>query len=126
MEATGIDAIAGGKLVLQFNCSPGTGYSWNMKTSGDTILAKKTETECKPDDAAAKGSGFTQTDTLHRSEVDAVKTEVESAGFTLDGAQCIDIDECVKNAAGCDVNAECVNLPGSVACSAELLVGVSL
>ena len=37
------------------------------------------------DHAAAKGAGFTQTDTLHRADADAVKSEILSAGFTLDG-----------------------------------------
>ncbi len=37
------------------------------------------------DYAAAKGTGFTQTDALHRAEADAVKTEVLAAGFVLDG-----------------------------------------
>jgi predicted methyltransferase len=35
------------------------------------------------DHAATAGSGFKDTDTLHRIDVDAVKKEVESAGFTL-------------------------------------------
>ena len=37
------------------------------------------------DHATAKGAGFTQTETLHRADVEAVKAEVISAGFTLDG-----------------------------------------
>ena len=37
------------------------------------------------DHAAAKGAGFTQTETLHRADVEAVKAEVLSAGFVLDG-----------------------------------------
>ena len=37
------------------------------------------------DHAAAKGSGFTATRTLHRVDPDAVKAEVLSAGFVLDG-----------------------------------------
>ncbi len=37
------------------------------------------------DHAAAKGAGFTVTRTLHRSDSDAVKAEVLSAGFVLDG-----------------------------------------
>ena len=37
------------------------------------------------DHAAAKGAGFTQTGTLHRADPDAVKQEILSAGFVLDG-----------------------------------------
>ncbi len=37
------------------------------------------------DHAARKGAGFDVTDTLHRTEADAVKAEVISAGFTFDG-----------------------------------------
>lgn len=37
------------------------------------------------DHAAAKGAGFSQTETLHRAEADAVKAEVIAAGFVLDG-----------------------------------------
>lgn len=38
------------------------------------------------DHAAAKGSGFTATSTLHRSDPDAVKTEVMAAGFEFVGS----------------------------------------
>jgi predicted methyltransferase len=38
------------------------------------------------DHAAAKGSGFSATSTLHRSEPDAVKTEVTAAGFEFVGS----------------------------------------
>jgi predicted methyltransferase len=38
------------------------------------------------DHAAEKGAGFTVTSTLHRSEPDAVKTEVTAAGFEFVGA----------------------------------------
>ncbi len=37
------------------------------------------------DHAAAKGAGFTQTNALHRADEDAVKAEILSAGFVLDG-----------------------------------------
>ena len=37
------------------------------------------------DHAAAKGAGFTQTETLHRAEKDAVKAEVLAVGFVFDG-----------------------------------------
>jgi predicted methyltransferase len=37
------------------------------------------------DHAASAGSGFQDTNTLHRIDVEAVKTEVESAGFKLTG-----------------------------------------
>ena len=37
------------------------------------------------DHAAAKGANFSVTETLHRSEADAVKKEVLEAGFVLDG-----------------------------------------
>ena len=37
------------------------------------------------DHAAAKGVGFSQTETLHRAESDAVKAEVLQAGFVFDG-----------------------------------------
>ena len=44
----------------------------------------------RPDDvidhAAEKGAGFTATSTLHRSEPDAVKTEVMAAGFEFVGS----------------------------------------
>ena len=38
------------------------------------------------DHAAAKGAGFSVTSTLHRSEPDAVKTEVMAAGFEFAGS----------------------------------------
>lgn len=38
------------------------------------------------DHAAEKGSGFSATSTLHRSDPDAVKTEVEAAGFKFVGS----------------------------------------
>jgi predicted methyltransferase len=38
------------------------------------------------DHAAEKGSGFTATSTLHRSDPDAVKTEVMAAGFEFAGS----------------------------------------
>jgi len=38
------------------------------------------------DHAAEKGAGFTVTSTLHRSDSDAVKTEVMAAGFKFDGS----------------------------------------
>ena len=38
------------------------------------------------DHATAKGAGFTATSTLHRSDPDAVKTEVMAAGFEFVGA----------------------------------------
>ena len=38
------------------------------------------------DHAAEKGAGFTVTSTLHRSDPDAVKTEVMTAGFKFEGA----------------------------------------
>ncbi len=37
------------------------------------------------DHAGEKGAGFTQTNTLHRADEDAVKAEILSAGFVLDG-----------------------------------------
>ena len=37
------------------------------------------------DRSAAKGVGFTVADSLHRSEADAAKAEIVSAGFTFDG-----------------------------------------
>ena len=37
------------------------------------------------DHAAAKGAGFSQTETLHRAEPGAVKAEILAAGFVLDG-----------------------------------------
>jgi predicted methyltransferase len=37
------------------------------------------------DHSAVTGSGFAATDTLHRVDEDAVKKEVEAAGFVLDG-----------------------------------------
>jgi predicted methyltransferase len=37
------------------------------------------------DHAAAKGTGFSQVETLHRVDADAVKKEVSAAGFVLDG-----------------------------------------
>ena len=37
------------------------------------------------DHASAKGTGFTTTKTLHRADAEAVKAEVLSAGFVLDG-----------------------------------------
>jgi predicted methyltransferase len=37
------------------------------------------------DHAAAKGAGFSQTETLHRADADAVKAEILQAGFKLDG-----------------------------------------
>ena len=38
------------------------------------------------DHTAEKGSGFRDTSTLHRSDAEAVKKEVESAGFKFEGA----------------------------------------
>jgi predicted methyltransferase len=38
------------------------------------------------DHVAATGSGFRDTSTLHRIDPDAVKKEVESAGFKFEGA----------------------------------------
>jgi len=37
------------------------------------------------DHSAVAGSGFSTTETLHRVDEDAVKKEVEAAGFVLDG-----------------------------------------
>ena len=37
------------------------------------------------DHVAVAGSGFTATDTLHRVDPEAVKKEVEAAGFVFDG-----------------------------------------
>ena len=41
------------------------------------------------DHAAEKGAGFTVTQTLHRSDPDAVKTEVMAAGFKFEGASSV-------------------------------------
>lgn len=38
------------------------------------------------DHATEKGAGFTATSTLHRSDPEAVKTEVEAAGFKFEGS----------------------------------------
>jgi predicted methyltransferase len=41
------------------------------------------------DHAAAAGSGLRDTDTLHRIDIAAVKSEVEAAGFVLDGESAV-------------------------------------
>ena len=38
------------------------------------------------DNVAAAGSGFSATDTIHRIDPEAVKKEVEAAGFVFDGS----------------------------------------
>ena len=37
-------------------------------------------------------------------------------GFSGDGMDCSDVDECITNTAGCDSNAHCVNSIGSYNC----------
>jgi predicted methyltransferase len=62
----------------------------NIKTVDVAALDKAVFAALKPggtflviDHAAPAGSGFQDTSTLHRIDVEAVKTEVESAGFKL-------------------------------------------
>jgi predicted methyltransferase len=57
-----------------------------------TSFDKQVFDELKPgglfvvvDHTAVAGSGFGATDTLHRVDPEAVKKEVEAAGFVLDG-----------------------------------------
>ncbi len=47
----------GGRFVVRLDCSPGTGYQWKVKSSGDTVLSLKSETECTPDDKTATADG---------------------------------------------------------------------
>ncbi|XP_055019138.1 nidogen-2 [Boleophthalmus pectinirostris] len=42
-----------------------------------------------------------------------------ATGYTGDGRNCYDIDECVESASSCGAHAQCVNLPGSHRCQCQ-------
>ena len=45
--------------------------------------------------------------------------QVCGTGFLVQGAQCVDIDECVTGSAGCSPDATCANTPGSFSCTCK-------
>jgi predicted secreted protein len=54
-------AIVGGTFVVKLDCSPGTGYEWRVKTSGDTVLGEWKTTGCETGEgttSAVGASGF--------------------------------------------------------------------
>lgn len=44
---SGVGGVVGGTFVVKLDCSPGTGYQWKVKTSGDTVLALKDTSGCE-------------------------------------------------------------------------------
>jgi predicted methyltransferase len=62
----GLDVVAFNKKILE-----------SLRAGGEYLVL---------DHAAAKGSGFRDTSTLHRIDAEAVKKEVESAGFKFSGS----------------------------------------
>ena len=72
-----LTAINGEKFVVGFNCSPGTGYSWKTKTSGDSVLVLKKKGECTPADESA---GATTNGAVGRSGMQYYTYDVTSTG----------------------------------------------
>ena len=57
----GVGGMVGGTFVARLDCSPGTGYQWKLKTSGDTVLKLNKTTGCVTGDgttSAVGASGF--------------------------------------------------------------------
>ncbi|MBU6364171.1 MAG: protease inhibitor I42 family protein [Acidobacteria bacterium] len=44
---SGVGGVVGGTFVVKLDCSPGTGYQWKVKTSGDAVLALKDTSGCE-------------------------------------------------------------------------------
>lgn len=67
--------------------NPGMGVNAMMPSVNKAIFAalKPGGVYLVTDHSAAKGTGFTQTQSLHRADMEAVKAEVLAAGFVLDG-----------------------------------------
>jgi predicted secreted protein len=50
-------AIVGGTFVVKLDCSPGTGYQWKVKTSGDAVVDQKSTTGCTTGDGTTSAVG---------------------------------------------------------------------
>ncbi|HRI71929.1 MAG TPA: EGF domain-containing protein, partial [Polyangium sp.] len=80
--------------------------------------------ECNP--GVCNGSGVCNVPTCTSStECGSNATCTNSAcvcdmGYTGDGYNCTDINECSTNNGGCDVNATCTNTPGSRTCACNM------
>ncbi len=69
-------------------------------------------------DAGGSGAGGGGTGGSGTSEAGEAGAASCAAGFARDALRnCTDIDECANQSAGCDVNATCLNTPGSFSCT---------
>lgn len=55
--AAAVTAAVGSPLVVKLACNGGTGYTWKVKASGDSVTRLKTSTECEPDDSTTSAVG---------------------------------------------------------------------
>lgn len=52
-----VGGTVGRTFVVKLDCSPGTGYQWKVKTSGDSVLALKDTTGCVTGDNTTSAVG---------------------------------------------------------------------
>ena len=66
--------VVGGTFVVKLDCSPGTGYQWKVKNSGDTVLALKDISDCETPEDTTSAVGVPGIET-RTYEVKAAGTE---------------------------------------------------
>ena len=70
----GVGGMVGGTFVVKLDCSPGTGYQWKLKTSGDQVLALKKTSGCVTGDNTTSAVGASGIET-RTYDVKAAGTE---------------------------------------------------